>query len=309
MIAMRLGTLILLTMISTAQQTAIAPPADKRSGITEPALPVIYQKACPFEGCTFRQWTVNKQSKMYSSWQSNRNLVATLKAGEKVTGLTGVLISRKPDRFLVKQPTPYFSLKVGDVILQYAEWGEGAADLWAKGVWYKSFDWGQTEEGDLILSDDNVTLVEHGSREWWVQVKTLSGKMGWVHASGNFDGMDALAEKLRCPDPTLREVEIGGNVIIGGVGLHKQPLKFARVRVYSSPGNKVWSGKTDKQGWFRTRTLVPGEYRLEVDGWGSTTVRLNPELDKAPAGYSKQAGTWNVLLMDEGCAGYTHIVN
>ena len=113
----------------------------------------------------------------------------------------------------------------------------------------------------------------------------------------------------QCPDPALRDVEVGGNLIIGGVGLHKQPLKFARVRVYSSPGNKVWSGKTDKRGWFRTRTLVPGEYRLEVDGWGSTTVRLNPELDKAPAGYSKQAGTWNVLLMDEGCAGYTHIVN
>jgi hypothetical protein len=126
--------------------------------------------------------------------QKNRSLVATLKAGEKVIGLTGVLISRKPDRFLVKRPIPRFSLTVGDVILQYAEWGEGAADLWAKGVWYKSFDWGETEDGNLILSDDNVTIVEHGSREWWIQVKTASGKTGWVLATGNFDGMDALAE-------------------------------------------------------------------------------------------------------------------
>ena len=111
-----------------------------------------------------------------------------------MTGLTGVLISRKPDRFLVKQPIPYFSLKVGDEILQYAEWGEGAADLWTNGVWYKSFDWGQTEDGSLILSDDNVTLVEHGSREWWVQVKIISVKTGWVLALRNFDGMDALGD-------------------------------------------------------------------------------------------------------------------
>jgi len=194
MIGIRLGILILLTMTSTSQQAAIALQTDKQSSVSEPTLPVIYQKACPFEGCTFRQWTVKKRSKMYSSWQKNRSLVVTLKTGEKVMGLTGVLILRKPDRFLVKHPIPHFSLTVGDVILQYAEWGEGAADLWAKGVWYKSFDWGETEDGNLILSDDNVTIVEHGSREWWVQVKTASGKTGWVLASGNFDGMDALAE-------------------------------------------------------------------------------------------------------------------
>ena len=191
----RLGTLILLAITMTAQ-TPIAERKGETTGIDEPVLPVIYEKACPFEGCTFRQWTVKKPSKMYSSWQKNRSLVATLRAGEKVVGLTGVLISRKPDRFLVKRPIPHFSLTVGDVILQYAEWGEGAADLWAKGVWYKSFDWGETEDGNLILSDDNVTIVEHGSREWWVQVKTASGKTGWVLASGNFDGMDALAETL-----------------------------------------------------------------------------------------------------------------
>ena len=54
--------------------------------------------------------------------------------------------------------------------------------------------WGETEDGNLILSDDNVTLIEHGTREWWVQVKTASGKTGWVLDSDNFDGMDALAE-------------------------------------------------------------------------------------------------------------------
>ena len=98
---------------------------------------------------------------MHSSWQDSRSVVATLKAGEKVSGITGVLVVWKPDRFLVKRPIAHLSPKAGGVILQYVEWEEGSADLWAKGVWYKSFDWGQTgEDGDLVLSDENVTLAE-----------------------------------------------------------------------------------------------------------------------------------------------------
>jgi hypothetical protein len=203
MFAMRLVVLMLLLLrMSAAQQPTIASPENKELKVHEPTLPVIYEKACPFEGCTFRNWTVKTESTMYSSWHDKRSAVATLKAGEKVIGLTGVLVTRRPDRFLVKLPIPYLSLKVGDVILQYAEWGEGTADLWANEVWYKSFDWGQTEQGNLILSDDNVTLVEHGSREWWVQVKTISGKVGWVLADGNFDGMDALADSSNNDDST-----------------------------------------------------------------------------------------------------------
>ena len=172
-----------------------APPAERKAHTSEPVLPVLYEKACPFEGCTFREWTVAQLSTMHPSWEDSRSVVATLKVGEKVTGITGVLVVRKPDRFLVKRPIAHLSLKAGDVILQYVEWGEGSADLWAKGVWYKSFDWGQTgEDGDLVLSDENITLVEHGSSEWWVQVKTLRGKVGWVLANDNFNGMDALGD-------------------------------------------------------------------------------------------------------------------
>jgi len=130
---------------------------------------------------------------MYSSWRGNRTKLVMLKAGEGVTGLTGVYIIRKPDRYLVKQTSTAFSLKTGDVILQYAEWGEGAADLWANGHWYKNFGSGVTDDDNrLVLDENSFKLVAHGIKEWWVQVKRVDGQTGWVLVEDNFDGMDSL---------------------------------------------------------------------------------------------------------------------
>jgi hypothetical protein len=133
MMTVRLIVFSLFTTVTLAQQPSVTSSAKPQQRPVEPSLPVINYKACPFEGCTFRKWTVKRKSKMYSSWQDNRHEVTTLKPREEVTGLTGVLVIRKPDRFQVRQFIPYFSLKTGDVILQYAEWGEGYADLWANG--------------------------------------------------------------------------------------------------------------------------------------------------------------------------------
>lgn len=209
MIAIRFGILMLFAALATAQQAAVASRAQAIRA--EPGLPVVDYNACPFEGCVFRDWTVNRHSTLYDTWQKGRKAVGHLSVGEKVQGLTGVYITRKPDRFVVKQAIPYLSLKTGDVILQYAEWGEGYADLWANGVWYKDFDWSQVDDGQaitladggftspLVFRDDNVTLVRHGIKEWWVQVRSVGGKTGRVLAQGNFDHMDRFGEDPRVP--------------------------------------------------------------------------------------------------------------
>jgi len=84
-------------------------------------------------------------------------------------------------------------------------------------------------------------------------------------------------------------------------------VKFAKVRLYSSSGKTAWIGTTDKNGRFTTDKVPPGEYRLEVSGWGSTTVQLNPELDKG--GFSAQIPAWNLLLSDNACVDTMQIMN
>ncbi len=201
MIAVRFGALLLLALFATAQQNSI--PRVKAS-VPEPKLPVVSYDACPFEGCIFREWTVTKRSTIYSTWQDHRRVLGRLTKGERVQGLTGVYVTREPDRFLVKRAISYLSLRSGDEILQYMESGEGYADLWANGVWHKDFDWGQTDGSVVTLTDggftsplvlgDNVTLVRHGIKEWWAQVRTANGKTGWVLVQDNFSHMDRFGD-------------------------------------------------------------------------------------------------------------------
>ena len=109
-----------------------------------------------------------------------------------------------------------------------------------------------------------------------------------------------------CPDPRLRLAIIGGDTITGGVLIHKKPLKFAQLRLYSSTGKTAWVGMTDKDGSFRITHLPPDTYRLDVRGWGRTTIRINPDLNKLPNG---QTLFYSVLLMDDGCIGTTTVTN
>jgi hypothetical protein len=110
----------------------------------------------------------------------------------------------------------------------------------------------------------------------------------------------------RCLDPKLKEAVIGGNTINGGVILHEKPLRFSKVRVHASSRETAWIGKTDKDGTFKTTQLPPGDYRLKISGWGSTAVRLTPELDRGPFG---QVPAWNLLLIDNGCVATIQIMN
>jgi hypothetical protein len=109
----------------------------------------------------------------------------------------------------------------------------------------------------------------------------------------------------RCPDLKLQEAAIGGNTINGGVVLHKKPVKFANVHLYSSSGETAWIGKTDKDGTFKTAQLPPDDYRFEISGWGSATIHLNPEIDKG----FRQTPVWNILLIDNACVATIQIMN
>jgi hypothetical protein len=191
-----LCSLLLFATLAFARQNG---PAAPTNGGGEPKLPVIDENACPFEGCTFREWTVTKDSTLYSAWQDGRTETGTLKPGDKVTGLTGVHLTRKPDRILVRQPIPDLAVRPGDIILRYMYVGEGFANIWAKGNWHKEYDCSFIIEqnGSGCANECAAVVTETGVKEWWVQVKTGNGKTGWVLVQDNFDGMDILGAIFR----------------------------------------------------------------------------------------------------------------
>src|SRR5260370_10366509 len=124
--------------------------------------------------------------------------------------------------------------------------------------------------------------------------------MRWLAFSLILKASLCLAAPL-CPDPNLQQAKIGGDAITGYVLLHKKPVRFAAVRLYSPLGTFAWIGTTDKNGGFVTGKLPPADYRLEIDGWGSTSVQLDPKLDQE---WRPQVPSWSLLLTDNACVGY-----
>lgn len=104
-----------------------------------------------------------------------------------------------------------------------------------------------------------------------------------------------------CPDPRLQEAVIGGDTIDGSVFLQHKHVKFAQIRLYFSTGKTAWVGMTDTNGSFHITHLPSGTYRLNVRGWGSTTIRLDPRLNKLPSG---RVPYWSVELLDHECVGF-----
>jgi len=118
--------------------------------------------------------------------------------------------------------------------------------------------------------------------------------------------LSSVCYGLPCSDTSLQQAVIGGNSIDGSVRLHNKPLKFAQLRLLFSNGKTAWVGTTDKDGGFHIRDLRPDTYRLDVRGWGNTTIRIKPDLSKLPNG---QALFYSVMLMDGECIGTTTITN
>ena len=116
----------------------------------------------------------------------------------------------------------------------------------------------------------------------------------------------SLCYASHCPDPNLRQAVIGGDTINGSIILQKKPLRFAQLRLYFSTGKTAWVGMTDKDGSFRITHLRPDTYRLDVRGWGSATIRFNPELNKLSNG---QIPDYSVQLMENECVGTATVVD
>lgn len=118
--------------------------------------------------------------------------------------------------------------------------------------------------------------------------------------------LSSVCYAKHCPDRRLQQAVIGGDTIEGSVRLHHKPLKFAQLQLLFPNGKTAWVGITDDDGRFHIRGLRPDNYRLEIRGWGSTTIRISPDLNKLSDG---QTPFYFVQLMDNECIATTTVAN
>ncbi len=70
-----------------------------------PPVPYIDKGACPFECCTYREWNVTKPTTARKNMNDSSPVGFRMKPGERVMGITGVVITTQPGivRVLKKQ--------------------------------------------------------------------------------------------------------------------------------------------------------------------------------------------------------------
>jgi hypothetical protein len=60
------------------------------------ALPFYDWGACPYETCAYREWTAHRSVTAYDTWEPGRRAITQLAERDKVTGVTGVVVTFKP---------------------------------------------------------------------------------------------------------------------------------------------------------------------------------------------------------------------
>lgn len=165
----------------------------------QPPKSLISEGACPFECCTYREWSVLADTPLLEKPKNGSRVVGNALIGAKVQGLTGIVIVTEPGKIKVLKPHTGESAKTykpGEIVWVYTELGEGFFKVWHNGEMYeeKAFFMYQDIGGFDTCVDDGTCWGERigfPKSVWWVQVKTNDGIIGWSLSHQSFGEMDA----------------------------------------------------------------------------------------------------------------------
>ena len=108
-----------------------------------------------------------------------------MKKGEKVRGVTGVVITTQAGVLRALKNTVVGENKIhvkrGELLYLLTYTGEGYYQMWFKG---KIFN-------DSFYDNTALKLVSEPKSVWWVKIRNARGQIGWTKLSGNFDNQDA----------------------------------------------------------------------------------------------------------------------
>ncbi len=167
--------------------------------VPRPIVPHDSVGACPFECCEYREWTVERDTDILSARHASARVAFRVHAGDTVKALTGVVVTTKLGRVVVRKPIEVGTLHPTTVtpgaeilVLHYI--GEGYWRYWLRGY----FDEDQIPDSQGGCRDETgregpcpIELAEEPETTWWVKVRSRSGKEGWTQEVGRFGGMDA----------------------------------------------------------------------------------------------------------------------
>ena len=174
------------------------------SSAQRPALPFEDPGACPFEGCVYREWTAKAAVRVRSERRIDAPMSYELRPGDRVTALTGIVVTLKAGRVQFREPRKLSSssgpihIEPGQTLYLLTYQGEGFTKAWFNGRLYQDVDTVDFLNGvcDIQPSRCAGKIIEPSQTEWWVQVRSRLGSVGWTHEPEKFDGKNAIGRVL-----------------------------------------------------------------------------------------------------------------
>ena len=158
--------------------------------------------ACPFECCTYRRGIVIANTVFYKQRSTTSGVAFRVKKGDHVIGLTGVVITLKPGKAIVKEVTTLgigkhkTRVKPGDVLYLLHYEGEGVYKIWFRGSIYEDE---MPTAPDLHSKipiekrEEYIHVVSEPDYIWWAKVRDSRGQIGWSKQDENLGDMDSCA--------------------------------------------------------------------------------------------------------------------
>ncbi|HET7213208.1 MAG TPA: hypothetical protein VFL79_06460 [Terriglobia bacterium] len=156
-----------------------------------PKLPFTDPGACPFECCQYGEWTAASSARVYKSASKESGVAFTIRSGEELRALTGMVITRKAGIVIVRKQTAFGDITVpaGGKLYVLHRAGEGEALFWYKGAAHSAELYAdEVHKGNERYPWDVISLPQ---AEWWVKVRNQRGATGWLLDPQGFHGMDA----------------------------------------------------------------------------------------------------------------------
>ena len=166
-----------------------------------PPLPYVDHGACPFECCTYREWTAEAKLTAYESHdpQSRGRAVFTIAPGERVTAMTGLVRTTVAGEVTVTARTHVDEKRTfepGERVYILAPVGEGFVNGWYRGQLLEEFDATMFRRPEDCANSQKCTgtIERLPEFDWWVRLRNAKGQFGWVLMPRNkpaFKGPDA----------------------------------------------------------------------------------------------------------------------
>ena len=162
-----------------------------------PPIPYDEDGACPFQCCTYREWSVDWDTDLRSDRHDEAPVVFHAALNDTVQALTGVVTTTKVGRASASRPITIGAnhqvVPAGETIYLLRNVGGGDWKIWFNGVVDRQYIPSQGYcTGDRQSSDEcAITITEQPEIVWWAKVQNSRGQEGWTREIEHFGNIDA----------------------------------------------------------------------------------------------------------------------